>query len=112
MNDQDLQKLGEWFRSHKTGVSSETMAAIAMGAKVGRFDAPYDPSDFGRCYGLVQQVPAIRNYFDQIAELVPVFSGILREFDVLCDLYDRDYSSGCSQELYDRIKELRKESKK
>jgi len=109
MNAQTIKALGEWFRSYDTGVSSETMAAIAMGAEAGRFDAPHDPSDFGRCYRLVQKVPEIREAFDRIGELVPAFAGILREWDELCRIYDRDLKSGSSQELYDRIKTLRKE---
>lgn len=97
------------MRSHDTGVSSETMAGIFLGAGKGMFDAPYDPSDFGRCYRLVKKVPAIRSAFERIAELVPSFAGILREWDELCRLYERDEPTGRSDELYRRIKELRTE---
>lgn len=111
MNAQTIKAIGEWLRSHDTGVSSETMVAIALGAEKGRFDAPYDPSDFGRCYRLVQKIPEIRDAFDRIGELVPAFAGILREWDDLCRIYERDLKSGGSQELYDRIKELRGDRK-
>ena len=107
MNAHDIKAVGEWMTSWDTGVSSETMAAIALGAEKGRFDAPHDPSDFGRCYRLVQKVPAIRGAFSRIGELVPAFAGILREWDELCRLYERDLHTGSSEELYRRIKELR-----
>lgn len=99
--------IGNWMRSGDTGTSSETMAAIALGADSGDFGAPYDPSDFGRCYRLVQAIPAIRDAFPRIAELVPAFAGILREWDALVAIYLRDLPSGKSGELYQRIKTLR-----
>ena len=107
MTPQDIKDIAEWFRGSDTGVSSETMAAIALGAEKGRFNAPYDPSDFGRCYRLVQKVPAIRNAFDRIGKLEPCFAGILLNWDELCGLYERDLHTGQSKELYRRIKELR-----
>jgi len=110
MNAQDLKDIGEWMTSQDTGVSSETMVAIALGAEKGRFDAPHDPSDFGRCYRLVQKVPAIYGAFDRIGELVPAFAGILREWEELCRIYERDLPTGISNELYERIKQLRKEA--
>lgn len=109
MNAQDAKELGEWLVSHQTGASSMTMAAIALGAETGRFDAPRDPSDFGRCYKLVKRLPKIRNHFETIAQRVPVFAGILREWDALCRIYERDLPTGKSDELYERIRSLREE---
>jgi len=111
MNAQNTKEIAEWLVSGETGISSKTMAAIALGAEKGRFDAPYDPSDFSRCYKLVNRVPAICDCFDIIGKRVPVFAGILREWDGLCRLYERDLPTGISRELYDRIKELRAEAK-
>lgn len=113
MTDNDLPALGTWLISGDTGISSETMAGIALGGTPsstnwrGRGDAPYDPSDFGRCYRLVQSVPSIRDDFDRIAKAVPVFAGILREWDSLCAIYERDLPTGSSEELYRRIRDLR-----
>lgn len=107
LTQSDIQAVAEWFVSRDTGISSETMAAIALGAKNGIFDAPHDPSDFGRCYRLIQKIPAIKGEFDKIGEAVPVFAGILREWNDLARIYERDVNSGRSAELYRRIKELR-----
>jgi hypothetical protein len=98
--------------SRDTGLSSKTMAAIALGADNFalhnlRGDAPYDPSDFGRCYRLVKAVPAVRSHFDRIGELVPQFRGILLQWDELCAIYERDLTRGRSDDLYRRITELR-----
>lgn len=107
MSPQDIKDLAEWLVSCDTGISSKTMAAIALGGEKGRFNAPYDPSDFGRCYRLVQKVPAIRNAFDRIGELEPCFAGILLNWDELCSLYERDLHTGQCKELYMLIKALR-----
>lgn len=107
MSPQDIKDLAEWLVSCDTGISSITIAAIALGAEKGRFNAPYDPSDFGRCYRLVQKVPAIYNAFDRIGELEPCFAGILLNWDELCSIYERDLHTGQSKELYLRIKALR-----
>ena len=107
MTPQDIKDIAEWLVSDDCGVSSKTMAAIALGADKGRFNAPYDPSDFGRCYRLVKKVPAIRTAFDRISKLEPHFAGILLNWDELCAIYERDLHTGQSKELYRRIKELR-----
>lgn len=104
--------LGNWIIGGDTGTSSKTMAAIALGAtKLSNdgyhVDAPHDPSDFDRCYRLVQKVPEIREFFPRIAKKVKTFAGILREWDDLVRIYERDKVTGKSTELYNRIKELR-----
>ncbi len=103
-------KLIHWFASGDTGVSSETMACVASGvppSKIKYCDGPHDPSDFGRCYRLVKAVPEIRRHFPTIAKKVPAFREILKNWDDLVSIYERDFASGKSQDLYDRIKELR-----
>ncbi|HEX7906796.1 MAG TPA: hypothetical protein VF534_01705 [Paraburkholderia sp.] len=105
-------ELGNWLINGDTGISSQTMAAIALGAtnlssSGWNVDAPHDPSDFGRCYRLVQKVPEIREHFPRIAKKVKAFAGILREWDALVRIYERDKPKGESPELYNRIKDLR-----
>ncbi|WP_124485602.1 MULTISPECIES: hypothetical protein [unclassified Burkholderia] len=103
-----MSQIGNWLVSHDTGLSSETMAAIALGTTKRRgLHAPHDPGDFGRCYRLVKAVPEVRNAFPRIAKMVKPFAGIVREWDALCEIYERDLPTGRSDELYRRIKELR-----
>jgi hypothetical protein len=108
MSSAAVRKIANWLLSNDTGLSSETMAAIALGATARHgFNAPHDPADFGRCYRLVKAVPEVRLAFPRIAKKVKPFSGIIREWDALCALYERDLPTGRSDELYRRIKELR-----
>lgn len=106
-----LRRIGNWLLGDDTGISSKTMAAIALGSDQGymswHVDAPHDPSDFARCYRLVQAVPEIRAAFPRIAERVPPFAGILERWDELCAVFDREAPTGRCVELYAMIKALR-----
>ena len=103
------EKIAQWFKAEGRGVSSMSMAYIATGATMGRFDAPHDSDDFGRCYELLKAVPEIRDDFPKIAQLVPQFSGILKRWDELCAIYERDGAAREREELYQRIQKLRSE---
>lgn len=110
INEEAAQRLVQWLFAGDTGVSSKTMAAIALGVTKGDSfgnDAPHDPPDFGRCYRLVLAVPEIIDVFPEIGQRVPTFAGILEHWDELCALYERDLPKGSSEELYERIKQLR-----
>lgn len=98
-----------WMVAGDSGISSETMASIALDVeKKDSFGLrpPSDPSDFGRCYRLVMAVPEIIDVFPHIARKVPKFKGILDNWDELCALYERDLSKKKSVEMYNRMKEL------
>jgi hypothetical protein len=110
LSTQAQSELGNWLLNGNVGISSKTMAAIALGAtdmSGWKVDAPHDPADFGRCYKLVQAVPEIRAHFPRIAKKVKPFAGIIREWDELARIYERDKPKGESPELYNRIRELR-----
>lgn len=107
MIDSERTSILNWMRSGDTGVSSETMALIAMGATRGDFDAPYDPADFGRCYRLVKANPVIKESFAKISELVPQFKPILKNWEICCKIFERDFPTGKSDELYKMIQDWR-----
>ena len=56
-------KLLEWSLGNDTGASSKTMLKAAIRPVKGG-DIPHDPSDFGRCYRLMEAVPELRSRFD------------------------------------------------
>ena len=49
MNTEELKAIAEWFVSRDTGISSETMAAIHLGAEKGQFNPPLDPFQVNDC---------------------------------------------------------------
>ena len=102
----------KWFRQGERGASSETMCLIALELEwlIRHPCAPLDPSDFRRCFALMQQVPEIRNYFPEIGVLVPSFKPLLANWDELTALYKEEYKTGRCPKLYDRMQELRGEA--
>src|SRR5512140_2482282 len=93
--DDARQRLLVWSLSGDTGVSSETIAAIAAGMTARRgspfdFDIPYDSGDFGRCYRLLKAVPELRDALPRVAEVCPKWGPVVREWDRLTQLYEQD----------------------
>lgn len=66
------QRLARWALSGDTGASSQTLACAVLGIRqedrAFPFDVPYDYSDFGRCYRLVQLVPEILTMWDHVGQ--------------------------------------------
>lgn len=98
-------EIGQWIVGEDTGLSSKTIAAIWLGAKSGWFSFPRDPSDFGRCWRLVEKVPAIREAFPRICAVYPPIAPYLEHWDELSQLYMAATESGTGKapELYQRM---------
>lgn len=107
-----------WALGGDTGVSSETIAAVALGMKsreVGSFgfNTPSDNGDFGRCYRLLKKIPELRAALPLVAEACPKWKPLVAEWDNLTALYEADeeayerkdnsYKATC----YARLNELR-----
>lgn len=117
-----IARLATWLASGDTGVSSCTLALVAMGATKGHFDAPHDMDDFGRCYRLVEAAPVLREHFEKVGYLVPAFARILANWDSLAEQYLKAQSSRkrrgefhemaqLQRDFYERLQSLRNEAK-
>ena len=86
-------KVLQWQATGDVGVSSATMASIALGLDKpfygSHFGAPHDPSDMLRCMKLLEAIPEIRDHFPAIAKRVPTFKGIIEQWDDLVELTKR-----------------------
>jgi hypothetical protein len=103
-------RLTQWMFSDDTGVSSETMAAVAMGVK--KKDSfgnspPWDSYDFGRCHRLLQAVPEVREVFPEIAKLSPVFAALIEQWDELSAIYVAGLPDKWNKKLNARLDGLR-----
>lgn len=105
-------KVLRWQANGNIGVSSATMASIALGLKRNiygsYFDAPSDPSDLKRCMLLVEEIPEIKDAFPAIAKECKEFALIIKEWDSLISLLKKEISldTGRAPETYKRMKEL------
>ena len=98
----------EWIIGGDTGVSSKTIWAVMMGVVPDNpapftFSVPLDPSDFGRCFRLLEQIPEWRDRLNEVAETFPEWGPMVREWAKMTHLYRR------SIELYDLMQDLKHE---
>ncbi len=110
-----------WLRGTDTGISSKTIFSV-LSTKHGhlvdltsrhwRPDVPHDPDDFGRCYRLLRAIPAWRSRLDRVAERHKVWAPMVREWDRMTALYERDLPTGRCKELYDLMHELEAEGRR
>ena len=88
----------EWILGGDTGVSSKTIWAVMMGCANPDMDCffniPLDPSDFGRCYRLLNQFPEWKTRLDEVGECFPKWKPLLREWDNLTSLYEKVKRTG------------------
>lgn len=105
-------KVLQWQANGRVGVSSATMASIALGMDKpfygSHFSPPWDPSDLNRCRKLVKAIPEIRDHFPTIGEKVPQFKPILDNWDELMTLLSAEINrpDNRAPETYQRMKEL------
>jgi hypothetical protein len=98
----------EWLLSGDTGISSECICAVMTGSKFRDDSPPSDPSDFGRCYRLLQKFPEWKARMGEVAAKCPEWSALVREWDSLTDLFEAESKnkSGNAPRLYARMKVL------
>ena len=79
----------EWLLGDDTGVSSRTIMAAVTGTPLNpsKVGAPYNITDFGRCYRLLQCFPAYRARMEALAKY-PVWQPYLAHWGELTALYE------------------------
>ena len=107
MNEPQAKYL-EWYRSYQTGISSETIFEVMTGIPVRRHDMPYDPSDFSRCYELLERFPEWKPRLHEVSARFPRWKGLIDNWDKLTELYEEEKPTGEAPKLYKLIDELRR----
>ena len=107
--DDVTKRLVNWLTGSETGVSSKNMVRVFVGLDHDKSvfgGYPHDPSDFGRCYKLLQAVPEVKGAFSELAKRSDVWARLIANWDELERLYLRDVETGQSTEMYDLMKSL------
>jgi len=113
----------EWILSNDAGISSKTIWAVMMGvvASPGQrcgfasqpasfaYNIPLDPSDFGRCFRLLDLFPEWRSGMARMGEVFPKWKPMADRWDELEQLYKEERPSGTCPRLYDLMRELEAE---
>jgi len=98
----------DWFRGRDVGTSSYAIFFVMTGTMSphGRYAAPLDPNDFGRCYRLLKLFPEWRPRLAEVARLFPKWGPMVERWDEMTALYERELPSGRAPLLYDLMEEL------
>ncbi len=108
------QKVINWFLNGNTGVSSESLVAIAFDVdKTKRFglDYPHDNSDFRRCCELLWSIPELKPMIEENIDKHPKIKHIYDRFDEWEPLLIAQLN-GCEEsglKLYSLMKEAQDE---
>lgn len=100
---------GDWLSGGDTGTSSETLWAVMTMQNVRRYDIPYDPSDFGRCYRLLNLFPSWQSRLGEVSARFPQWAPFVQHWDELTALYEEAIKNPerNAHKLYERMKALR-----
>lgn len=105
----------EWLHGRDTGTSSLTIFSVLMNARSphNRYDIPYDPSDFGRCYRLLELFPDWKPRLPEVSARFPEWIPFVREWDTLTEMYETAMKTpdAPASAMYNLMCALRKEGK-
>jgi len=92
-------KVLNWLGTGRVGSSSKAMALTAVNIICDK-NHPCDPSDFNRCLLLLDEIPEIREHFDNISAISVVWSGLISRWDEVEKCFTEevglDWSKGTS----------------
>lgn len=71
----------DWLANGRVGLSSKTMAMIALGLPAKRIDHPHDPDDLNRCLLLLEAAPGVRDIFPKIAQSSKVWAALIANWN-------------------------------
>jgi hypothetical protein len=98
-----------WLTNGDTGISSKTIWFVMTGRPMPDTfwpSTPSDPSDFGRCYRLLQVMPSWRARLPEVAAEYPEWKKLVAAWDEIEALYLAELPTGMARKTYDRMKEL------
>ena len=61
---------------------------------------PHDPSDFGRCLGLLEAVPPLREHLSAMASTGPEWRELVKDWDVIERMYHEEVPGGSAPRCY------------
>ena len=96
----------DWILSSDTGTSSKTIFACMTGSEYEHADVPHDPSDFGRCYRLLNHFPHWHSRLNEVAKKYPIWGPMVSAWAELTALYEKELPTGECPMLYKRMKAL------
>jgi hypothetical protein len=99
--------LTAWLASDRTGLSSKYMAHVLTGKTLGaKYAHPHDPSDFGRCLGLLEAVPAFRDRLSMMSAESGEWDRLVHSWYEIERLYREELPSGRAPKCFEKMRKL------
>lgn len=99
--------LTAWLASDRVGASSKYMADVLTGKTLGvKYAHPHDPSDFGRCLGLLDAVPAFRDRLSMMSAESGEWDRLVHAWDQIELLYCQEVSAGRAPKCFALMRKL------
>lgn len=74
------KKALHWLATGQVGLSSKAMAMAVCEIPCDN-DYPLDPSDLNRCLLMLKAIPEVRDHFDKVAALSPIWKRLIDRWD-------------------------------
>lgn len=102
------QKVAKWLADNiEVGWSSECIAfKLAFDITQPRKSYPNDVDDFRRCFTLLEKVPELREHFQKMAEVSPIWKNLVEHWDELETFYKEEQGRGRCPKTYELLKSL------
>jgi hypothetical protein len=101
--------LDAWLVSDHVGSSSAFMASVLTGKLSRDLAYPHDPDDFGRCIGLLDACPELREHLPRLLGCGPQWAALVSVWDELEAMYRDEVRTGSAPRLMARMRDLLKE---
>jgi hypothetical protein len=101
-----------WLTGGDTGISSQAMFGVLMGPPVPKWNDSYnwprDPSDFGRCFRLLEKFPEFRPRLGEVCAAMPSWEPMITAWPEMESLYREELKNkdGMAPLLYARMQTL------
>lgn len=83
----EVQEAMRWMQNCDTGISSQAIMQMMLGAKPPPDTYPRDDGDLGRCIRLLERIPAWRARLHEMDAVGYVWASLVRHWDELESLY-------------------------
>lgn len=90
MTEETYKKAMWWIANGEIGASSKTMWNCLMNNEVFPINYPYDPSDFSRCYKLLEIVPEWNNDLYKLKGLSKEWNNLIDNWNKLTEMYEEN----------------------
>ena len=106
-------ELEHWVLHGDRGISSNAMVEVFEGFPLGLINSsspfgtyPHDPSDFNRCYKLLEEVPGYREQLPKMRWRSRTWKVLVEHWSELEELLLEERETGKCPKLYKRMREL------